>query len=435
MTRAAVDQVVQLGRELTSGTRIAATRRLPGLSINILPQANQRQFRGKGNNVTTSAVIDRLFSNGTYDGFLDYNAIVYVLASMIGVDDGYTPDRIGATDGYEWEFNPVSAGPDLFPVTYTAEEGDSEAAMITDHLRFLSLNVDWSNDGANINGNLIGRFPDDGETLTTLTDEQQLITKSGTVTGGTFTITYDGQTTSAIAYNATNAVVLTALEALSNLAPGDVVLYGGPVNTAPLRIVFQGTLKGTNVAAVTVDSGSLTGGGTYVPSTDLAGGASLTEIDQRPVSRNQVDLYIDDSYASIGTTKITAAYAGNFTVGDKAGPFWALNTDFDSFVDLVHIAADVGGSFSTAHNSQSRSLYQNISGNATKYLRIIAQGENIGVSADEQIRLDAAIRLGQPEKDQDVNGVFGFKFNFASIHDADLGGAYKFYVVNRLTQL
>src|SRR5687767_1380308 len=39
-------------------------------------------------------------------------------------------------------------------------------------------------------------------------------------TGGTWTATYSGQTTAAIAYNATPAQVQAALEALSNVAPG-----------------------------------------------------------------------------------------------------------------------------------------------------------------------------------------------------------------------
>ena len=42
--------------------------------------------------------------------------------------------------------------------------------------------------------------------------------------GGTFTLTYNGQTTAAIAYNATAAQVQSALEALNNVAPGDVVV-------------------------------------------------------------------------------------------------------------------------------------------------------------------------------------------------------------------
>ena len=55
-------------------------------------------------------------------------------------------------------------------------------------------------------------------------------------TGGTFTLTFDGQTTAPIAYDATAAPVQAALEALGNVEPGDVVVTGGPVNTANVTV-------------------------------------------------------------------------------------------------------------------------------------------------------------------------------------------------------
>jgi hypothetical protein len=434
MTRASVDQVVQLGVEYTSGTRMAATRRLPGLNFSLTPQAETQRFRGKGYNIDTTSVIHKLWQTGTYDGILDYNQIVYPLSGLIGLV-GTGPVVIGATAGYTWDFNPVSTGADPYPKTFSLEEGDAEAAQVSTFLKFNSLNIDWTNDSLTFSGNAYSRIPTDSLTLTALTDEEQTITKSGTVTGGTFTITYSAQTTSAIAYDATAATIQTALEALSNLAPGDVEVYGGPISTTAVTIVFKGTLAGTNVAAITVDSTSLTGGGSYAVATSVAGGAAITSIAQRPVSRMQVDIYVDTSAGALGTTKVTEAYAGSLSIGDKTNPFWALNTDYDSFKDIVRIPAEVNFSFSTAHNSQSRALFSSLSTNPTKYVRFKAVGENIGASADEQITIDMVGNFMSPEKQEDVNGVYGYKFNFASIHDTTLGEAYNIHVVNRLTTI
>ncbi|MFB7428788.1 hypothetical protein ACFC0K_36510 [Streptomyces hydrogenans] len=49
---------------------------------------------------------------------------------------------------------------------------------------------------------------------------------TGAPTDGNFTITHSGQTTAAIAYNATAAAVQAALEALSNVNSGDIVVTG-----------------------------------------------------------------------------------------------------------------------------------------------------------------------------------------------------------------
>jgi hypothetical protein len=80
-------------------------------------------------------------------------------------------------------------------------------------------------------------------------------------TGGTFTLTYSAQTTTAIAYNATAGVVQAALEALSNIAPGDVEVNG---STGAWTVEFKGTLAATNVTAMTVTDTSLTGGSATV---------------------------------------------------------------------------------------------------------------------------------------------------------------------------
>lgn len=91
------------------------------------------------------------------------------------------------------------------------------------------------------------------------TDEIQTVSLGvdQVATGGTFTLTYSGQTTSAIAYGASAATIQTALEALSNLAPGDVSV-AGTLNT-DIVITFGGTLAATNVDAMTVSVASTTG--------------------------------------------------------------------------------------------------------------------------------------------------------------------------------
>ncbi len=99
----------------------------------------------------------------------------------------------------------------------------------------------------------------------TATDEVQTISISGTPTGGTFTLTYSGQTTSGIAYDASNATIQSALEALSNLAPGDVTVTGSSFPTNTKTITFGGTLAATNVSQITMNGSSLTGG--TLPST------------------------------------------------------------------------------------------------------------------------------------------------------------------------
>lgn len=110
-------------------------------------------------------------------------------------------------------------------------------------------------------------------------NEIQTLTITGAPTGGTFTLTYDGQTTAAIAYNAAASAVQSALEALSNIEVGDVACTGGALPGSAVHIEFTGTLAQTDVAAIT-STDSLTGGTS--PATAIAetkkGGTSVGRI-------------------------------------------------------------------------------------------------------------------------------------------------------------
>lgn len=77
-------------------------------------------------------------------------------------------------------------------------------------------------------------------------------------TGGTFTLTYSGQTTGALAFNISAAALQTALEALSNIAPGDVLVSLG--SAGQYQVQFTGTLAETDVAQMVADATNLTGG-------------------------------------------------------------------------------------------------------------------------------------------------------------------------------
>jgi hypothetical protein len=128
-------------------------------------------------------------------------------------------------------------------------------------------------DGATIDRNILQRFdwdfsdPDAGDSQSkaelrhrptgVAKNEIQDVTISGAPTGGSFTLTFDGQTTGAIAYNATAADVQSALEALSNIGVGDVAVTGNA--GGPYTVTFQGVLGATDVPQLTATS-SLTGG-------------------------------------------------------------------------------------------------------------------------------------------------------------------------------
>lgn len=99
---------------------------------------------------------------------------------------------------------------------------------------------------------------------------------SVSATSGTFTLTWSGQTTAAIAYNASAATVQARLEELSNIGVGDVICTLGPLATAAVRVEFANLLGQQNVAAMT-HTDSLSGGSAAATVTTVrAGSAEVT---------------------------------------------------------------------------------------------------------------------------------------------------------------
>lgn len=109
------------------------------------------------------------------------------------------------------------------------------------------------------------------------TNEIQTATVTGSPTGGTFTLSFDGATTGAIAYNAAASAVQSALEALPNVTAGDVTVTGSA--GGPYTVTFSGNLGGTNVAAMTASGASLTGGTSpgVTIATQTAGGSTASD--------------------------------------------------------------------------------------------------------------------------------------------------------------
>ncbi|MGW0948431.1 phage tail tube protein [Streptomyces sp. NPDC002623] len=164
--------------------------------------------------------------------------------------DDIETDLAKGTTGFMCIFSkgdvPAGKGLDVFPVKVAsnskAYSTDNEAAKI--NVQFVITDRPAFNQTVPAAG----------------TDEVQTVTITGTPTGGTYTLTFNGQTTAGIVYNATFSQVQSALEALSNIAPGDVVCAGGPHPGTAVTVTFGGAYDGTDVPQMTASAASLTGG-------------------------------------------------------------------------------------------------------------------------------------------------------------------------------
>jgi hypothetical protein len=135
-------------------------------------------------------------------------------------------------------------------------------------------------------------------------NEKQTITIGGGATGGTFPLTFDGQTTSPeLTRNATPSLVKAALQALSNIGSGDVSVTG-PTG-GPWIVEFTGALAGTNVPQMTTSAANLTGGTpTAAVTTTQAGstGSPFTVTFQGAYAGTDVPVMVGTGGVSVSTS-------------------------------------------------------------------------------------------------------------------------------------
>ena len=123
----------------------------------------------------------------------------------------------------------------------------SSAADISDIFNFASAQVQerrW-------------RIKANGSSLVTQ-NEVQVATVNGSPTGGTFTLTFNGATTSPIAFDAAAADVQTALRALPTINGANCSVAGSA--GGPFTVTFNGTLASQSWPIMLASGAALTGG-------------------------------------------------------------------------------------------------------------------------------------------------------------------------------
>jgi hypothetical protein len=136
------------------------------------------------------------------------------------------------------------------------------------------------------------------------TDEIQTITIGGTPTAGTFTLTFEGQTTAAITWSAVNATLVAAidaaLEALNTIGTGGVTTA---VGTATAGIgTFTVTFTGNNAkraVGLMTSTSSLTGSSPTLAVTETTPGVDATA---RGIAKGGLVIDVSNGKLYIATT-------------------------------------------------------------------------------------------------------------------------------------
>jgi hypothetical protein len=417
---ATIYQGVQLGLEATAGTAVPANRRLQSVTITPAPQmeiSTQKASGSKGINVSS---VDAEWDQPTIGGKPTFTEVPLLLASV--VQKQTAGELVDGTAGvYDWLFRPNTYDEDTF-ATYTLETGSKKRAEHMAGFLLTALGFSFPRRGEpQLSGGGIARRMED--------NKLRYLVVSADATAGTFTITVAGQTTTAIAYNASAATVQTALVALSNVAPGDVVCSGGPLATSPVRIEWQGAFLNELAPAMSVTSSVTDGTATLSRLSP-----SPTALPLIPISGKHISVYGAAAHADLdGATRMGRALNVTWNIGNRSDAIWTLNDTLASYADTVEADPEGALTIQVGADDEGMDFLNTIRKDEAYFIRIHAVGPVIetagGTTYRHELRIDTCLRyLGMTGKESASGGIVARTFNGGFAHDDTWGYMYEIFV-------
>lgn len=166
--------------------------------------------------------------------------------------------------------------------------------------------------------------------------------------------------------------------------------------------------------------------------------AGATQLEQVPVKPTDLSIYLDNSSAQIGTTKLLRNLSGEFSVSDRFVPLWVVDRAQPSFVTTIEGEPEVEFSLTLEADAQGMQSLQAMRAGQTRFLRIEAVGPVIYAGTTpvrHTMLLDIAGQVSEPDEFSDEDGVYAIGWTFGAVHDPTWGKAMRAEVITTLATL
>lgn len=166
----------------------------------------------------------------------------------------------------------------------------------------------------------------------------------------------------------------------------------------------------------------------------------VTTLPLVPMQASEVDVFLDNTSAGLGTTKLSNVKNGAFSIKNRFGPAWNLNSALTSFSDHVEREPGVDFSLRMTADAVGMALLDTMRAGDTRFIRTKWTGPQIyNAGAQLNLRhsfdLDVAVKVQEPKRFEDADGVYAIEWTFEPVHDATWGRAFKAVLVNKTAAL
>lgn len=162
--------------------------------------------------------------------------------------------------------------------------------------------------------------------------------------------------------------------------------------------------------------------------------SGVTALATTPFAPSAGDIYLDGTYATIGTTKLTRAFKLEFGMGERYKGIWPINSANGSFAAHVEGVPKADMSITVAADTDADAFLTQMRANGTKFIRYEVLGPVIELALRYRFTFDAAVNVLAVKDYSDEDGVYAQGFDLAIVDAPTLRG-FKVEVVNTATAL
>lgn len=446
--RATVNQVVQIGAEVTPGTPVGATKLLSAFLWTFGEKVATKQFTATGRKYPSASEMLTEYAAGKISGQGDFGALVYPLASICGKGPQLLPPTApglatAASGGtvlagvYQVLITYVNANGEtvgsssasitttgsVSTITVTSPAAQSNATTYNTYITPVNGSVFWKQGSAtNIGTNFVLTAPP-----STGTSNPPTSNTTGTTPAA------HGASTSAFDWTFFPPVFGYGVPITFTVQQGDVVdaeqyaylIFSGWGYTFTRKQEMQ--ISGDWFSQTFTDGVSMTG--------------SPTNIGLLPIIGAQFNVYLDTTSAGIGTTQLTDPLKVDFKGSGYYTQYFPVNRANQSFTSHLETAPKNELKLTLQANSVGIAVRGSYLQTGTRaYVRVNAVGPTIATSptVTALFQHDMAVFVSDMAELTDVDGVYAVEYTLEVAEDmawTQAGTAQRVSLTNLLSGL
>lgn len=165
--------------------------------------------------------------------------------------------------------------------------------------------------------------------------------------------------------------------------------------------------------------------------------ASPTAIEEKPILPTHLNVYMDSTFAGIGTTKLTRDFNAVWRSTGRFGQIWPINSALASFGAHVEQEPTAQLELTFEYDSQAGDFFTAARAGATRYFRIDATSPELAGSLTEpyRLRIDFAGKISAVGGFDDNDGVRVMTITADAVDDTTAGFAHRVTATNKVSAL